>query len=245
MFSNVGERSFKEVSLYINRSPIKNWIIRLCIMDENGYHFSHKLDRLHYFFLNDDISDETCSMCGLSIRGIGYECWERRNCDTYMHKSCGELPQHIDHSLHPLHQPLTLLNIRSSSNATTTTTCYYCDETFQSHERWAYACNQFSLYMHTSCALIPVLPTIKFQGDQENDVARYVCYEHPMILVGEDSRRKCQANCCVCQSRWSGPAYSCTSTTCQNFLHKWCAERPRKIQHISFPFTPPSRASSK
>ncbi|PON98336.1 43kDa postsynaptic protein [Trema orientale] len=153
-----------------------------------------------------------------------------------MHKSCGELlPQHTDHSLHPLHhQPLTLLNIRSSSNDTSTTTittCYFCDETFQSHETLAYACNQCSLYMHTSCALIP-LPAIKFEGD----VARYVCHEHPMSLVADDDdSRKGQANCFACQSRWSGPAYSCTSATCQNFLHRSCAEWPQKIQHPLHP----------
>ena len=190
-------------------------------MADKLYHFSHKLDSRHYFYLNDDhhVFGFPCSICGLSIRGIGYACG---GCWTFMHKSCAELPQHIDHSLHPLHQPLTLLNIRSSN--ATNTTCYYCDETFQSHERWAYACNQCSLYMHITCALIP-LPTIRFEGHQESDVAQYACHEHPMSLVADDDSRKGEANCFACQSQWSGPAYSCTSTTCQNFLHKSCGRR--------------------
>ncbi|PON98344.1 Zinc finger, PHD-type [Trema orientale] len=194
-------------------------------MAEKLYHFSHQLDESHYFSLTL-VFDIPCSFCGLSIGGIGYACG---GCWTFMHESCAELPQHIDHSLHPLHQPLTLLNIRSSN--ATTTTCYYCDETFQSHERWAYACNQCSLYMHITCALIP-LPTIRFKGHQESDVAQYVCHEHQMSFVADDDDgRKGQANCFACQSQWSGPAYSCTSATCQNFIHKSCAEWPQKIQH--------------
>ncbi|POO00078.1 Protein kinase C-like phorbol ester/diacylglycerol-binding domain containing protein [Trema orientale] len=146
-------------------------------MERDGYHFSHNLK--NHRFCRKDISDQTCSMCGLSIHGIGYRCL---HCYIYMHKSCGELPQHIDHSLHPLHQPLSLLKIRSPNVTTTTTTCYFCDEAFGNDETLAYACNQCSLYMHTTCALIP-LPTIKFEGDQENDVAQYVCHQHCYTLA--------------------------------------------------------------
>ncbi|PON98108.1 Zinc finger, RING/FYVE/PHD-type [Trema orientale] len=157
------------------------------------------------------IEDGQCYICG--------------DCMYHIHKACAELPNYIHHSLHLHHSPLRL-DKRSSSN---TSACYYCDDSFQNKETLAYACDQCSLHMHTSCALIP-LPSIKCYSNQDTDVVQYVCHQNMMALVAHDAS-KSQATCFVCQSFWSGLAYSCTSTICKNFIHKSCAELPLKIQH--------------
>ncbi|PON38925.1 hypothetical protein PanWU01x14_309000 [Parasponia andersonii] len=76
------------------------------------------------------------------------------------------------------------------------------------HERWALRMQpMLSLHAHNNMRSNPTTADHQIpRRSKKNDVARYVCHENPMILVGEDSRRKCHANCCVCQSRWSGLA---------------------------------------
>ncbi|GMN58285.1 hypothetical protein TIFTF001_027382 [Ficus carica] len=86
-----------------------------------------------------------------------------------------------------------------------------------------------------TCATIP-LPTILTSDDvdgggQHHNVPQYACHQNPMILVEHENERKGRANCFACHSLWSGPAYSCTSKECENFLHKSCADLQRKIKH--------------
>ncbi|KAL5562946.1 hypothetical protein UlMin_032693 [Ulmus minor] len=172
-----------------------------------------------------------CKMCHGSIRReeIVYYCW---NCwlstqSWYLiHKSCAELAQHINPSIHSPHQ-FTLVSTRSLSNSNP---CYYCDKPFETQHRLCYTCDHCSINMHVSCALIP-LPSIASSSDHHQHV-QFLCHQKPMILTHSphDNHRQCLS----CQSPWSsGSAYTCT--TCHSFFHKSCAELPQKIQH---PFHP-------
>ncbi|PON98112.1 C1-like [Trema orientale] len=186
-------------------------------------HFSHDHpleSKIPHF-----LSKISCDLCQLSIHDD--QCYSCRTCYYFIHKACAELPQHIHHSLHHQHNPLRLDKVRSSND---TSVCYYCENFFQDHENLAYVCDRCSLHMHVTCALIP-LPTITCYSNQDNiDLVQYVCHQNMMTLVEQDDC-KSQARCFVCQSFWSGLAYSCTSATCKNFLHKSCAEFPTEIRH--------------
>ncbi|PON98106.1 Zinc finger-domain containing protein [Trema orientale] len=186
-------------------------------------HFSHD-HHLRLKFIKLHRSKVSCDLCQLQIfhNDQGYTC---SDCDYVMHKACAEMPQYIDHSFHTHHNPLRL-DKRSSNNPSL---CYYCDNSFEEKENLAYVCDQCSLHMHVTCALIP-LPTITSHGNEDADVVHYLCHQNMMALVEQDNC-KSQAKCFACQSFWSGLAYSCTFANCKNFLHKSCAEFPGKIQH--------------
>ncbi|KAF4363345.1 hypothetical protein G4B88_002092 [Cannabis sativa] len=168
-----------------------------------------------------------CSLCELMIdrNQTCYDC--SSSCLYSLHKVCAELPQYVDHGLHPHHGRL-MLGKRSSDH---TTTCYYCDTSFQTQQTLAYKCTQCSLHMHTSCALIPI-PTLRCNDDKDNNV-RYFCHQRSMNLVEHDDSKN-HAKCFVCQSAWSNSAYSCSFPNCKNFLHYSCANFQSKTdQHPS------------
>ncbi|GMN58283.1 hypothetical protein TIFTF001_027381 [Ficus carica] len=193
-------------------------------------HFSHE----HNLKFSGSIRvGHSCFICNRSFGGqhdqSGYNC-SREYCFYCIHKKCAELPQHINHSLHALHH-LTLTKRSSSSSSC----CYYCEKPFENDE-CTYACDVCpNFHMHMTCATIP-LPTILTSDDvggggQHHNVPQYACHQNPMILVEHEDERKGRANCFACHSLWSGPAYSCTSKECENFLHKSCADLQRKIKH--------------
>ncbi|XP_062079872.1 uncharacterized protein LOC133784592 [Humulus lupulus] len=199
-------------------------------MSHTIQHFSHNhlLESIH------DIGRRynakiICNLCELIIdpNQICYACSEFW-CVYSLHKACAELPQYLDHALHPDHDHHLKLKKRSSDN---TTLCYYCDNSFQSQEVLAYACNQCALHMHTACATIPV-PSLISDNDKD-DNAQYFCHQLPMKLLERDSSKD-QAKCFVCQSVWSNSAYSCSSTSCKNFLHHSCANFQLKIDRHPF-----------
>ncbi|KAM6554990.1 hypothetical protein CsatB_015752 [Cannabis sativa] len=169
----------------------------------------------------------SCSLCELMIdrNQTFYDC--SSSCLYSLHKVCAELPQYVDHGLHPHHGRL-MLGKRSSDH---TTTCYYCETSFQTQQTLAYKCTQCSLHMHTTCALIPI-PTLQCNDDKDNNV-RYFCHQRPMNLVEHDDSKN-HVKCFVCQSVWSNSAYSCSFPNCKNFLHYSCANFQSKIdQHSS------------
>ncbi|XP_062079370.1 uncharacterized protein LOC133783747 [Humulus lupulus] len=193
-------------------------------------HFSHH----HLLRQLDDIQDgydvtRNCNLCELMIDSnqICYDCSEA--CLYSLHKACAELPQYLDHALHLDHDHHLMLKKRSSED--TTTMCYYCDNPFQSQEVLVYACNQCSLHMHIACAFTPI-PTLISNNDK-GDNAQYFCHQLPMKLLERDSSKD-QAKCFVCQSVWSNSAYSCSSTSCKNFLHHSCANFQLKIDRHPF-----------
>ncbi|KAF4371221.1 hypothetical protein F8388_020948 [Cannabis sativa] len=196
-------------------------------MSREIQHYSHnhlldQLDDIQYVSPKDFII--TCNLCELRIDDNKkcYVC--RKGCVYALHKICAEFPQYLDHVLHPEHGHL-MLQKRSIDD---TSKCYYCENSFQNQQTLAYICTQCSLHIHTTCALIPI-PTLIRDNDNDTKV-QYLCHQHPMSLVEHD-QSKDQAQCFVCQSIWSGLAYSCSSPGCKNFLHYSCANFQSKIDH--------------
>ncbi|XP_062073477.1 uncharacterized protein LOC133777757 [Humulus lupulus] len=195
-------------------------------MSNTIQHFSHRhllkqLDVMQYVYEDLKINCELCQLV-IDHSQICYRCIQW--CRYFLHKKCAELPQYVDHALHPDHSPLMLQRTSSSHD---TVTCYYCENSFQTQETLAYICNHCSLHMHITCALIPI-PTLI--GSNDNN-AQYFCHQHPMPLVKHDDS-KAQAKCFACQSHWTGSAYSCLS--CHNFLHHSCTNSQLKIDQHPF-----------
>ncbi|XP_024024919.1 uncharacterized protein LOC21401719 [Morus notabilis] len=185
-------------------------------------HFSHQ----HDLQLLDGGLEAPCGICNRLIPNDKnrYFCGI---CGQYrIHEKCAEWLEYMNHSLHPLH-PLKLAKRSLNNNSC----CYYCEEPFNNDDGHVYGCDDqqcSNVYMHRSCAMIPLL-TIASDVD-------VVCHQKPMILTEHLDCKKIRAKCFACQLGWSsGSTYSCTSPACENFLHKSCAEFPRKIQH---PFHP-------
>ncbi|KAM6574215.1 hypothetical protein CsatA_022542 [Cannabis sativa] len=202
-------------------------------MSNTIQHFSHSHPLKQYHDIRRKYRKEAkinCGLCQLLVEDdqICYDCykWE---CVYPLHKTCAELPQYLNHGLHDsLHGPLMLQKRSSSNNGNNNnnTTCYYCENPFQHNEVFAYVCNQCSLHMHMTCALItiPILTC-----DKDNNV-QYFCHQQLMMLVDHDNSKD-QAQCFVCRSSWLGLAYSCTYETCKNFLHSSCAKFPWKVDN--------------
>ncbi|GMN57953.1 hypothetical protein TIFTF001_027057 [Ficus carica] len=193
-------------------------------------HFSHE----HVLDWDGLPSEFSCNMCNRKIRTgeFNYICFVCLNC--FIHKECAERPKQIKH--HTLHPHHSLLLAKRSLNDTSC--CYYCQKPFDNDE-FVYACDQLcsDSYMHMACAVIP-LPTLTsdvVDGGQDRSFVRYACHEEAMTLVEHPDWVKREAKCFACQSGWSGPAYSCKSEMCENFLHKACVELPQKIQPAFHP----------
>ncbi|KAM6546067.1 hypothetical protein CsatB_026803 [Cannabis sativa] len=192
-------------------------------------HFSHD----HILYLDTWWHDiqMSCGLCNCLILKCQkyYYCF---GCDYHIHKRCAKLPQYINNSLHDIH-PLTLIRKRSSFDESIIC-CFYCEKPLGDHE-YAYTCNLCAFYVHITCGSIP-LPTITCNGHEDHHIVQFSCHQNPMILVelggaNKDTLGGNSNRCFACQLPWSIPAYSCTTLTCTNFIHKSCANLPQKIQH--------------
>ncbi|GMN39157.1 hypothetical protein TIFTF001_008392 [Ficus carica] len=211
------------------------------VLDDEIDHFSHNhpLRLMKVFFRRRLRLIFRCGVCNHDIEEASYYSCCDQHCSYYIHKRCAELPQHIKN--HSLHRPSHLLTLGKTSSSSSLHNCYYCEKPFKD-DQFSYACNHCSNFcMHMDCATIPLLTVTTDDDDdgQDHGDVRYICHQHPMTLVEQDYGKKHRAKCFACQSEWSaGPAYSCTSNSCENFLHKSCAELPRKVQHPCHPSCP-------
>lgn len=118
---------------------------------EHIQHFSHSQPSTLL-----DLGNVNCRICKKSIQGPSLSCVP---CEFYIHQSCCELKQEIDHLFDPL-QKLTLSNMHgpyrfdSSCNA-----CGFQINGFRYH------CEYFKIFLHPECA-ISSKPTIKYEGHE-------------------------------------------------------------------------------
>ncbi|KAL5563227.1 hypothetical protein UlMin_032974 [Ulmus minor] len=179
---------------------------------DNHEHLLLERTRFSYFF-----NHTLCDLCQNDIweyKDLFFEC---PTCFFFLHKSCGELSLYINHSFHPLHSArITILD---------NITCCYCEKSYQN--ALMYSCHQCSFHIHSSCSMISI-PIILC--DNQNYV-QYTCHDRPMTLV--ERYDGVIIDCFACQLPLSSrPAYTCQQS-CQNILHKECAELPQKIEHSS------------
>ncbi|KDO70911.1 hypothetical protein CISIN_1g037846mg, partial [Citrus sinensis] len=177
-------------------------------------HFSHN----HPLIFNNDMQtnnhsiDETCcSACGENLSSTSpaghYGCVE---CKYFLHKTCAELPNEINHFFHPQH-PLTLIAEFNSYN--------YCNACTDLSDGFFYDCVKCNFCIHSTCSSLP-------------RVRKFECHQHPITLhinpAEESSIRICQI--CNIKTTPSCVAYYCTD--CNFAAHFFINLLPFVIQKI-------------
>ncbi|XP_004295357.1 PREDICTED: uncharacterized protein LOC101301568 [Fragaria vesca subsp. vesca] len=153
-----------------------------------------------------------CSACGDPIHGPSYSC---NQCSKLfiLHKSCGDLPRKMYHTIHNKH-PLVLLSDRN----------YCCDICRRSHSGlFSYRCSPCKYELDIQC--VSDLSNIKY--------IEHFSHEHALIFVEDPKRREegLPVVCQGCQEDVSGPGYCCSRFLCHYTLHKSCAELPSEFRH--------------
>ncbi|XP_055832365.1 uncharacterized protein LOC129901260 [Solanum dulcamara] len=107
-------------------------------------HFSHPHNLNKYNF--QQYSKTNCKVCGLQLVGSGYGC---ESCQFYVHASCFDLPQKIQHDAHPAH-PLTLRYPSYYKHCGKT--CDACCENIR--RSFLYCCDLCDFDLHVTCATL-------------------------------------------------------------------------------------------
>nr|XP_009606623.1 uncharacterized protein LOC104100954 [Nicotiana tomentosiformis] len=111
-------------------------------------HFSHRHNLLMYSLRASDCVH--CYFCETIISGMAYGC---KRCRYFLHESCSEFPQLIEHLAHPGHQ-LTLKYTPTFDSGYICKACHVGDNPallFNFH----YSCNLCDFAIHMGCASMP------------------------------------------------------------------------------------------
>ncbi|KAL6985922.1 hypothetical protein U1Q18_019296 [Sarracenia purpurea var. burkii] len=163
-----------------------------------------------------------CFLCNQNVKGLVYVCVI---CRFFIHKSCAELPQQIQHSCHPLH-PLILH--RSSDlepmGEEDLRRCHACSS--DDCESLTFHCSICRFDLDTKCGL----QLRSIDNNYDGQTILHCSHQHPLIPFHvENSRLICSG----CFQFLDGSSYICPQ--CIFVVHKSCAELPEEIQH---PFHP-------
>ncbi|CAL5342988.1 unnamed protein product [Camellia sinensis] len=144
----------------------------------------------------------SCSACELPFMGTTptYACTE---CNFYIHKFCAEIPQMIEHPLHPAHslQLTTTKPHHLSRKVVWQFDCSVCKRTSQG---FAFHCQQCKFYVDLHCMFLK--PTIDNQK----------AHKHPLTVLHEQSTESTRA-CLNCSKKFSGPPVLYCLTCNRNF----------------------------
>ncbi|XP_057476697.1 uncharacterized protein LOC130764454 [Actinidia eriantha] len=168
-------------------------------------HFSHQ----HPLTLSNDCKNPTisCEACceKISSPSLAYSCDQ---CNYFLHRWCGELPQNITHRLHPAHTLTLLTRWRPRVFM-----CKACDGLCDDFT-FAYTCEPCEFNLHPMCASMP--------STLHNEI-----HQHPLIFSRKKPHSvKCKACCEYCST---GTVFECEE--CSLVLDFKCATLPYKIRH--------------
>ncbi|XP_017240641.1 uncharacterized protein LOC108213365 [Daucus carota subsp. sativus] len=154
--------------------------------------------------------DAACIICNKRVVGSPtYTCVSRNddvNCQNfYLHKTCAEIPQQINHHKHTIH-PLSLLPRPDRL------TCDIC----RRHIKVSYGCVECNFNVCVFCGLEQRV--LHHQGHKE----------HALTLMKKVSSFQCDA----CHVKAKDSSYVCT--TCEFWIHKTCAFFPYTIPSPTF-----------
>ncbi|KAB1227140.1 hypothetical protein CJ030_MR1G027741 [Morella rubra] len=192
----------------------------------------------HPLILVPRSSPFTCDACGKEDKARFYFC---TICSFVVHQKCTSLSSTVKvliHKQHPLNVIYSLQDNQSHRKA-----CPICAQTVNTNYRFYY-CSSCDFLTHLHCAItvdrdekslwsgIDVSPydVVKKMklGEDGNGIAveiKHFNHEHELKLTDElDMKEQCDG----CVLPIFPPFYSCT--ICRFFLHKSCAELPRKKQ---------------
>ena len=163
-----------------------------------------------------------CKICNHSVTAPYYVC---NSCKYYVHKSCLELPQHINLYFHPHHR-LTLFQESYM--------CYCCGQYFQN--ALTFHCDQCGFNLDVECAMMSNSTTACPKG-QEHCTIQHSSHPHLLLLVDPEINKEMEIKCFACKIKRSaggGLYYGCKR--CKYYLHKQCMdELPQEIQNPIHP----------
>ncbi|XP_048132580.1 uncharacterized protein LOC115743129 isoform X2 [Rhodamnia argentea] len=153
------------------------------------------------------------------------------SCSVWLHFSCTELPQKLEHFLHDFRKrdherdcEITLEARIASIGGQGKLECAACQSACRGF--FIYQCKLCDLNLDVECALMP-------SRIQEGTLTKKfpAGHGHPLQLcsIKEDTNAP---SCSVCSKRCTDPTYRCIK--CETFtVHESCAELPRSIQKRS------------
>ncbi|GLT60037.1 hypothetical protein SLA2020_328250 [Shorea laevis] len=156
-----------------------------------------------------------CSACRELITGSSYICSQ---CEFYLHKSCAELPNEINHPLHLQHPLILDAKLKDVSSKFS---CSFC----RKGKGFVYRCSSCQFGLDVRCAFIPQLVIGDFSKLQ------HFSHAHPLIFIENHYIEAEEVSCSGCEEPISGPIYCCFD--CEFYLHKKCVELPLQIHHPS------------
>ncbi|KAJ8769749.1 hypothetical protein K2173_005955 [Erythroxylum novogranatense] len=189
-------------------------------------HFSHEHTLALFKFnrekeIMDSMECKECkSGCGMpfTVSGLVYGCF---NCRFYLHQACAAIPREIQHPFHRQHQ-LVLDYQRNRIRK------FICDECRDVSQLFMASCNHCEFRLDFKCVLYT---SAKDEQRSKLHSARtkfhHFSHRHAVHLF--NSRNKLPNKCDGCELLLSGPVFGCLD--CSFYLHKSCAEAPKKIRH--------------
>ncbi|KAL3737940.1 hypothetical protein ACJRO7_019462 [Eucalyptus globulus] len=185
-------------------------------------HFSHG----HPLKITDEEWNTTCLACSKQRldSGLIYGC---KKCRVWLHKSCAELPQKINHFFHKECTGQLNLEVRSTLEPRLRKVkCRACHKECQG---FIFRCELCRFKLDVECALMPsIIP----EGTQTKCSSGH---GHPLQLRqinGDATVRWCS----VCENRCVDATYECSQ--CEFFVHESCTELTPVIFQPSHPFHP-------
>nr|TKR66039.1 hypothetical protein D5086_0000314880 [Populus alba] len=114
-------------------------------------HFSHPHPlQLSNYQPQQTLCLASCSGCKLKISGWIYACTQ---CNYFLHVSCSQMPQQITHPYHQNHV-LSLLSTPMYPGD-----LFNCDACGKQGNGFSYNCGTCNIYIHTTCAAMPLVLT--------------------------------------------------------------------------------------
>ncbi|CAN4081828.1 unnamed protein product [Withania somnifera] len=149
------ENNIQKLSIIVTKNHQSNHSSSIDEIERVGNnvckHFSHRHKLLTYSLRASDCVH--CYFCETTISGMSYGC---KRCRYFLHESCYEFPQVIEHLAHPGHQ----LNLKYTPAATGPDDQFKCKACqvgdnpgllFNFH----YSCNHCDFALHMGCASMP------------------------------------------------------------------------------------------
>lgn len=161
-----------------------------------------------------------CFACHLPLKDSISFCV---SCVIFLHKSCTQLPQQIQHIIHPLH-PLTLHDSADHIRRSQPFSCKLCLEKCSSC--FSYQCDPCDFKIEARCALQQIMyPMVKSE-----------LHNHPLVFSNSRPRPKLDTErikCIKCNQKFEYPFLHCHG--CHFYIHAHCLSRksdlPRTVKH--------------
>ncbi|KAK3006437.1 hypothetical protein RJ639_015482 [Escallonia herrerae] len=163
---------------------------------------------------NDTDGEEVvCGGCNKPI--TDHDAYSCNDCNFFLHKTCAELPEEINHVSHPMH-PLSLF--KEPPYRDSFIPCDCCRETWG----WlTYNCKHCNYDICVSCSLVTELSAL--------GKIKHPSHNHPLIVEAHNVDGN-TVICSGCRLPITGLAFSCRD--CNFFLHKTC-DLPYQVEFFA------------